>query len=586
MTGPLDHVNLRYVANIDSVTAFIEWSRQSRDILGVDTETAGFNPFRDKLRLVQFGDADGGWVIPWHAWPGLVTGTIKENRGPMVLHNSPFDVRFLSTNGGPDLGKWDWSKTHDTMTMAHIIDSNAAKGLKPLAAKLIDSKAVTAQRSLAEGMSANKWTWATVPLDYPPFWVYAALDPVLTCRLHRKLYPTIQKYYSESYEVEMGNLELASNMMLKGARVDIDYCIEQREKLRDFSVETRRFLFDKYKIENATSMLQIKRALEAEGVTLLDKKTNSGSQSMDKEVLEAAHHEIADYVLAIKKADKLATTYFSNLIEAADESSRVHPTIWAQGTKTGRSTITEPALQTLPKKSPVRGAFVPEPGNVLISIDADQIEARLAAHYANDAGMIEAFAEGDFFVNLARGMFNDPTLQKDDPRRQLTKGVVYGKLYGAGVEKMAETARVPLAQMAITVAAFEAAYPGVRELQLATARAAMGRLKTEGRAYIKTGLGKPITVEADKEYTAMNFLIQGTAAEIFKVALLRLAAAGFGEYLMIPIHDEIVMEVPEEEAERVLAEAIEVMNDFTTYRIPITWSGDIMRRSWNDKYEG
>lgn len=586
MTGPLDHVNLTYVSNIDDVSAFIDWIKQPRDILGVDTETGGFNPFKNKLRLVQLGDADAGWAIPWHLWSGLALNVLRDYRRPIVLHNSQFDVRFLTVHGGKDFGKWDWTQTHDTMTMAHLIDSNAAKGLKPLAGKLIDPKAVTAQRSLSEGMSTNKWTWDTVPLDFPPYWIYAALDPVLTCHLHRKMAPIVEANYRKPYELEVGTLEVVTNMMLKGVKIDLEYCEEKKGQLDQFSKDARAFLFEQYGIENATSMLQIQRALEAEGITLMDKKTKGGSQAMDKEVLVAADHEISNTVLEIKRADKLSTTYFSNLIAAVDDNNRVHPTIWAQGTKTSRMTITEPALQTLPKKSPVRGAFIPAEGNALISIDADQIEARLTAHFAMDEGMAAAFTEGDFFVNIARGVFNDASIEKDDPRRQLTKGVVYGKLYGAGVAKMAETAHVPVEQMAVVVDAFERAFPGVLEVQNATARVAKQRGRTEGRAYIKTHLGRPITVEDDKEYTAMNYLIQGTAAEVFKSTLLRLVDAGYGDYLMIPVHDEIVMEAPAADAEEIMHDAVEVMNDFETFALPITWSGDVMTKSWNDKYGG
>ena len=583
--GPLDHVNLRLVRNIDDVTDFIEWIGQPRDILGLDTETGGFNPFKNKLRLFQFGDKDAGWAIPWHLWSGLVIGAIKDYQGPVVLHNSPFDIRFTSVHGGQDFGKWDWSQTHDTMTMAHILDSNAAKGLKPLSGKLIDPKAVTAQISLSEGMSANKWTWDTVPLDFPPYWIYAALDPVLTCHLYDKMAPAIEAQYRSAYELEIGTLELVTDMMLKGAKIDLDYCDSKKRELDTYSVDARQYLFDAFDIENATSMVQVQRALEAEGVKLLDKRTKGGSQAMDKEVLEAADHVIANTVLAIKHAEKLSSTYFSNLVNAVDSNNRVHPTIWAQGTKTGRMSITDPALQTLPRKSPVRGAFVPDEGNALISIDADQIEARLTAHFSQDQGMIDAFETGDFFVNIARGVFDDPTIDKSDPRRALTKGVVYGKLYGAGPATMARTARVPLESMEKTVAAFESAFPGVRQLQMATAQAARDRSKSEGRAYIMTNNGKPIVVDDDRDYTALNYLIQGSAAEIFKQTLLRLADAGFRDYLMIPVHDEIVMEAPAHDAEDLLKTAEEVMNDFETYALPITWSGDIMHNSWNDKYE-
>lgn len=508
--GALDSVQLHYASTAKDVAQFTEWLHDSpRSFLGIDTETSGFNPFKDQIRLIQFGDLNHGWAIPWGRWGGLAIDAINSYSGPLVLHNSPFDIRFIVNHTKGELRQWNWAATHDTMTMAHIIDSNAPKGLKPLAAKLVDKLAVAAQQTLDTGMSANKWTWGTVPLTYGPYWIYAAMDPVLTCHILEKLYPTITEYYSESYQLEMQAIELVTGMMLKGAKIDPGYCQTTMDELHQFSLDSRQYLFDKYKIENATSSVQLKRVLEAEGVVLLGKQTKGGAQALDKEVLEAADHEVADLALKIKQADKLVSTYFTNLIAATDEEGRVHPTIWPQGTKTGRMTITGPALQTLPRQSPVRGAFVPKEGHVLISIDADQIEARLAAHFADDAGMLGAFDGGDFFVNLARQVFQDPTIEKDDPRRARTKGVVYGKLYGAGPAKMAQTAKVPLASMEATVAAFEEAFPGIKHLQNQTTAVAKMRGRSEGRAYIKTLYGKPITVEADREYTAMNYLIQG-----------------------------------------------------------------------------
>lgn len=583
--GALDHVNLHYVKNIDDVTRFIEWIQKPRASLGIDTETDGFDPFHGTLRMAQFGDLDDGWALPWHLWSGLVIGVLNEYQGPRVLQNSPFDIKYLAVHGGADLAKWDWSSTNDTMTMAHILDSNAPKGLKPLAGKLVDSKAITAQSSLTEGMSQNKWDWGTVPLDYPPYWIYAAMDPVLTCHVEAKLLPAIKANFAEVYQLEVDTLELVTGMMLKGAKVDIDYFERTKVGLAEFSAAARRYLFDAWGIENATSMPQVKRVLEDAGIKLLPKLTKSRAQSMDKEVLQAADHEVASYVLDIKKSDKLVNTYINNMLKSADKDHRVHPTIWAQGTKTGRNTITGPALQTLPKVSPIRGGFIPAEGMALISIDADQIEARLTAHFAEDQGMIDAFEEGDFFVNTARGVFQDETIHRESKERGLVKGIVYGKLYGAGVEKMAQTGKIPVPQMSAAVDAFESAYPGVKRLQQSLINEAKRNDKSTGRAFVLTGGGKPITVETYKEYTAMNYKIQGTAAEVFKAAIRKLAIAGFADYLMIPVHDEILMEVPIDLAEEVLATAVDVMNDFTTYSVPITWSGDIMHKSWGQKYE-
>ena len=585
--GKLDHVTLELVNNFDKAQDFMRWLSEDRGrtVLGVDTETGGFTPHRDRLRLIQFGDKNAGWALPWERWSGLAIEVLNRYDGDIVLHNSQFDMRFITTHAGSDLSRWRWEKTWDTMTMAHIIDAKRPKGLKTLAAMHVDSKAVAAQRVLDEGMADNKWTWDTVPLAYDPYWVYAALDPVLTCHIYDHLKPQITA--PALLDLEMATLRIVSNMMLKGARVDLDYSARKSAELANFANETRARLAEEFGVQNATSIPQVAKALKEAGVDLLPKRTKAGYQALDKEVLEAADHPIAEMVLQIKAAEKMVGTYFKNFLGSTDADDRVHPTIWALGARTGRMTIQDPALQTLPKKDGVvRSAFIPSDGNVLVSVDADQIEARLAAHFSQDEGLKAAFlSDEDFFVHLARDIFRDSTLQKSDKRRQLTKGVVYGKLYGAGPETMAKTAKVPFEQMVEVVNGFDATFPGVRMLQKAIENVAYQRKRETGEGFIITPMGRRLPADDEREYTLVNYLIQAHAAEIFKQNLVKLDAIGLGDYLMLPVHDEIVMDVPRDEGDEVLNLAIESMNDADNYFVPISWSGEVIDGAWGSKYE-
>jgi DNA polymerase-1 len=244
--------------------------------------------------------------------------------------------------------------------------------------------------------------------------------------------------------------------------------------------------------------------------------------------------------------------------------------------------VTEPALQTLPRDDKViRGAVVPRRGNALPQCDLSQVEARLGAHFSGDPGLIKAFMDADmygtdFFCGVAGGIYGENVL-KSDPRRQSTKNVVYGSLYGAGARKMAETAGVPFEQMNPVKLAFDATYPGLKD--------ALERLSSEAkqhdRPYITTPLGRRLYLEAGREYTqGLNSLIQGHAAEYFKRSIVNMDVAGVGDYLVLPVHDEVIADAPAEEAEEVLRVIQDCMTDTTNYRVHIPAEGKVMAERW------
>jgi DNA polymerase-1 len=583
MAGNLDHVNLHLVQTLEDAEAFMRWLGERRTVLGVDTETSGLRPESHKIRLIQFGDLNTGWAIPWERWSGLAEQVFNEYEGDFVLHNSKFDVRFITNALGTS---WDWSRTHDTMAMAHLLDPLRSKGLKPLAAMLVDAKAVAAQRSLQDGMDANKWTWDTVPIDFPPYWLYAAMDPVLTCHIYEKLAPDIHtEQHRDVYDLEMGTTRVIAKMEAKGARVNLEYCETKQRELMSYVQEAREWLRAEHGIQNATSNAQLISFFEQNNIQMLDKKTDSGAQSLDKEVLNSVDHIVAEVVLNIKKAEKNTGPYFKNFLHLADSNERVHPNIWTMGTRTARMSIDTPALQTLPRKDPtVRTAFVPSEGNVLITCDYDQIEARLTAHFSQDPGLIAAFAsEEDFFCRIASDIFGEP-ISKNDPRRQLTKNTVYGKLYGAGVDKMAQTAKVNFDQMEAVVAGFDSKFPGVTSLQRKIVNLGSSRKKDSGRGYVVTPYGRMLFSDPGKEYTLVNYLIQSHAAEILKRKIVDLDAVLDEDWMILPVHDEVVFDVPQEHSTEALRIIEETMQDTTGYLVPITTSGDILDTDWGQKY--
>lgn len=498
--------------------------------------------------------------------------------------SSKFDARFISKDTGY---KWPWHRTHDTMTMAHLDDPLRPKGLKPLSAKLVDPQAASAQKLLSQGMSDNHWTWETVPIDYTYYWIYAAMDPVLTCHIYEKLAPAVFSQYKEAYDIELGATRVIAQMEAKGARINPAYCRDKATSLRQYAQDARTWLHDVHGIDKPTPAKLTAYFLEHDHQ--LTKKTKSGnSLAMDKDVLDKlvlSGDPVAATVLNIRKAEKTVTTYLDNLISSADEHDRVHPNIWVAGARTSRMSITDPALQTLPRTDPtVRTAFIPSEGNVLISCDADQIEARLMAHFSQDPGLIAAFhSEEDFFCQIASGIFGEKIV-KGDPRRQLTKNTIYGKLYGAGALKMAETAGIDESIMVSVVRKFDTSFPGVKAMQKAIDKVANQRLHDTGVAYINTPTGRRLAADDGKGYTLTNYLIQSHAAEILKRGICNLDAALPGEYMILPVHDEVVFDVPADEVDDVKRLIEETLTDMDTYAVPITWSADVMTTDWGQKY--
>jgi DNA polymerase-1 len=248
--------------------------------------------------------------------------------------------------------------------------------------------------------------------------------------------------------------------------------------------------------------------------------------------------------------------------------------------------ITNPALQTLPRKDPiVRDAFIPGEGKLLISIDADQIELRLATHFSKDQGLVDAFATGDDFFSVVASEAYGMPVGKEDPRRGLMKNGIYATLYGAGIPKIAMTAGVPVEAMEAVMESFHNRFPGIRKLQKDVEQVAKHRGDTEGRPYVITPTGRKMPGDVGNEYALINYMIQSHAAEILKRGILDLELAGLGPYLRLPVHDELVLEVPIEERDSVLHTLKTTLDNVgKDYLVPLTWGPDVMENRWGDKY--
>lgn len=578
--SPLSNIQLKLVNTIEAAMEFKRWLGERRDILAVDTETSGLHPEKDRLRLVQIGDRDTGWAIPWELWGGVALEALNNYTGEWVAHNSSFDCRFLQKHAG---WKVPWNRMHDTLTMAHIVDPGRPKGLKPLADRLIDPRATAGQQVLTQAMYENKWDWGTVPIDCAAYWIYAALDPVLTCRIHEKLYPQVKDI--PAYALEMSAVRICAGMMLRGVKVDVEHCTSKAVELREWVQHARSWADTEYGIKNVTSNKQVTEVLLADGIEF-SKMTKTGAICLDKEVLDsiADKHPLAGLVRKVRRAEKTCGSYLDNMVEAALIDGYIHCNINTTGAITSRMSINDPALQTLFRDDKVvRNGIVPSTGNAFVAIDADQIEARLMAHFSGDQGLIDAFhSPDDFFCTIGSEIFQD-NVYKGDFRRTLTKNTVYGKCYCAGPEKMAQTAGVSAEVGYSVFNRFDYLYPGVKEYAERIIREGEATRAAGGVPYVETPYGRRIPVLDHKIYPLVNYSIQGPAAEVLKRGMADIEAAGLSELLVLPVHDELVLDVPKEDAVDVLRQVEEILNDYTTFKVPLTWSGEIYEDRWSTK---
>ena len=313
------------------------------------------------------------------------------------------------------------------------------------------------------------------------------------------------------------------------------------------------------------------------------KKTQRG-YSTSAEVLEnlAAGHEVCAKILEYRRYQKLESTYIDSLLNLQDAAGRIHSRFDQVATATGRISSAEPNLQNIPVRTElgrqIRRAFIARPGCVLVDADYSQIELRVLAHMSGDETMIEAFREGqDIHARTAAEVYGVPLDQVTHEMRSASKAVNFGIVYGISDFTLAKNISVSRKEAREFIERYFERYPGVKRYM--DAAVAEGREK----GYVTTLMGRrrylPELASANfnlrsfGERCAMNSPIQGTAADIIKLAMIRVADAlrkgGYKARLILQVHDELIVEAPEDEQERVRALLKDCMEGVAALAVPL-----------------
>jgi DNA polymerase I len=503
---------------------------------------------------------------------------------------------------------------HDTMIMSHMLHEQRSHALKILCTDMgisyTEDDADALQTKIGEWMEEEKKATGREPgFDEVPARLmvpYAAQDAYLTLELFRQFQQEMSEQEDEGKEagrtgndlrdayedIELPVLWVYTAAEEKGMRVDLDFVYQRISELtpalEHIKEEVKAMLGWEL---NPGSTDDVMKALIQEKLASEDDFINkrSGRTNLPEWVLEKIEHPLAEKVLAYRTAQKMLTSYFETIAHEAQEDDQgqwiVRCNFKQVGARTGRSSITEPALQTLPrKKGNVRGAFIAREEHQLIFADYSQQELRILAHYmlqVGDDSMAKIFfTREDLHTEAAKAIF-----QTDEPtkeQRDMAKNVNFAIVYGAGLAKIGSMLGIDRdeAQKLMNTRYYER-FPGLRRLKKQTEQA-MAK-----RGYVITLFGRRHRERDGKyAYKAINSLVQGSSADLTKKATAKIDAAfrkeGLASRVLLTVHDEIINESPNEEVDRAGTLMLGAMIDFPEIDVPLNAELVVANR-WSEK---
>ncbi len=502
----------------------------------------------------------------------LLTPVLGDPAVLKIGHNIKYDLRVLSQHGMEVVG------LDDTMLLSYVLDAGTGShAMDALARRHLDRTTISYSEVTKPASGRKQLRFDEVALDKAC--EYASEDAEITLQLWRTLRPRVQSERRvRVYEtLERPLVPVLRDMEAAGILLDADTL---RILSDDFQTRAADLEAECHQLAGREFAIGSPKQLGAVLFDELDlpyggRKGKSGAKSTDHMVLEdlaAQGFAIAEKVLAWRSLTKLRSTYTEALLESMEPTGRVHSHFGQTGASTGRLSSSNPNLQNIPIRTAdgrrIREAFVAAQGHLLLSVDYSQIELRLAAEITDESALKQAFAEGaDIHAATAAEIFRLPLAEVSAERRREAKAINFGIIYGISPFGLARGLKIAQEEARAFMDTYFARYPQIAAWMEATRQ---GVRKT---GQVETLFGRVIHLpsirssnhqqRAFAERAAINAPIQGTAADIIRRAMIRLPSAlqeaGLGAKLLLQVHDELVLEVPEDELDKTSALVVEIM---------------------------
>ena len=568
---------------------------QSAELISIDTETTSLDPMQARIVGLSFTDrtCEAAYLPLGHDYAGApdqlpleetlaqLKPLLEDPTLPKVGQNLKYD-RSVLLNHDIELR----GIRFDTMLESYVLDSTGSRhDMDTLSLKYLGLNSIRYEDVAGKGK--KQLTFNQVPVETAT--PYAAEDADLVLRLHQTLYPRLKQFEKqrEVFEnIEMPLLPVLSRIERTGVRVDSDMLARQSSELGERIDTLAQQAFDQAGADfNIASPKQIQEILFEKLQLPVISKTPKGQPSTSENVLQelAEQHELPKLILEHRALSKLRSTYTEKLpLLVNPNTGRVHTSYHQASVATGRLSSTDPNLQNIPVRTTdgrrIREAFVPESGSVLLAADYSQIELRIMAHLSGDDGLLAAFADNqDIHRATASEVFSTALEDVDSDQRRSAKAINFGLIYGMSAFGLARQLGINRSEAQSYIELYFDRYPGVK--------AYMEQIRTQAREqqFVETIFGRKLYLpdisssnharRQGAERAAINAPMQGTAADLIKLAMLAidswLTEQALETRMIMQVHDELVLEVPDSELKDVPETIASLMSGVAQLRVPL-----------------
>jgi DNA polymerase-1 len=563
-------------------------------LIALDTETTSTDPMLANLvgislaykagqgYYIPVGHSTNEKQLPLQQVIAALTPALTDPRIPKAGHNLKYDVIVLQEHGLAV-----YPQSFDTMLAAWLIDPASHNlGLKDMAGTYLNISMTHIEELIGSGK--NQITMNLVPIAKAA--PYAAADAEVTLQLVPLLAEKMKTHNCRNIfdDIEMPLLPVLVQMERTGISLDRaffeKFSREMGKRLHELEEQVYQAVGYPFNL-NSTQQLS-KVLFDTLKLASPGKKTASGHFSTSAAVLDelSGQHPVVDMLLEYRELAKLKSTYLDSLpLQINPRTGRVHTSYSQTGSVTGRLASSNPNLQNIPTRTEtgrqVRLGFIAAPGQVLLSVDYSQVELRIVAHMSADQAMLQAFRAGqDIHAATAAAIFKIPLEQVTKDQRRHAKAINFGLIYGMSAFGLSRSTDLTLAESENFVKDYFVNFPGVKSYldNIRVLAARQGYVETMlGRRRYFPNLANPanVAMRNREEREAINAPIQGTAADIMKLAMIHLQPAldkeNLKAHMLLQVHDELVLEVPVEELKRTAKVVKQVMEGAVTLSIPL-----------------